>query len=291
MNSRSYKIVDVFSHRPMLGNPVAVILQSEGLDMDTMQSIARFTNLSETTFVVPPKNPEADYALRIFTPMSELPFAGHPTLGTAFAVRQAGLVDASKTNLIQESAVGLVSIEITNSDLGEIFSFCLPPATITRLSLNDQAELEAIIDCEIVKNAPASIINVGVVWIVAQIHSVDALLALRPDHVRSAAFEQRLEASGGVTLFARYGGTDKAIEVRSFAASCGVAEDPVCGSGNGSVAVYMKHYGLLPPGGEIYRAGQGQCVGRDGEIFASIKDEKILIGGHCVGVMDGVLRL
>jgi PhzF family phenazine biosynthesis protein len=283
--------VDVFTYRPMMGNPVAVILDSDGLDTDTMQKIARFTNLSETTFVMPPKNHEADYALRIFTPMSELPFAGHPTLGTAFALRQAGLVDSSKKALVQECAVGLVKVEITNSDHGEILSFCLPPASITPLSSNDQAELEAILSCEIVNSAPAALINVGVVWIVAEIQSVEMLLALRPDNARSAALEQRLSASGGVTIFARYKGGDKAIEVRSFAASCGIFEDPVCGSGNGSVAAYIRHYGLILESGNDYKAGQGQCVGRDGQIFASITDEKIQIGGHCVSVMEGVLKV
>src|SRR5918996_521405 len=108
---RAYKVVDVFTSKPLLGNPVAVVLDAEGLDTGQMQAIARWTNLSETTFLLPPTVPEADYRLRIFTPRSELPFAGHPTLGSAHAVLEAGLVNPRDGGLVQECGVGLVQLK------------------------------------------------------------------------------------------------------------------------------------------------------------------------------------
>ncbi|SFJ92122.1 phenazine biosynthesis protein PhzF family [Bosea sp. OK403] len=291
---RNYKVVDAFTTRPLLGNPVAVVLDSDGLNSEAMQAIARWTNLSETTFVLPPTTPDADYRLRIFTPGSELPFAGHPTLGSAHAILEAGL--ASPRNgklmngkLVQECGVGLVEIAVAGQGVDQVLTLSLPPATITPLSREDVDEIEAIIGAAVKREAPPAIVNVGPVWVIAELSSVEALLALKPDFARSAAFERRIGVTG-ITLFAQRGAGGPEIEVRTFAPSCGVYEDPVCGSGNGSIAVFRHARGLLPAAGARYEAAQGRCVGRDGKIFLSVDaDGKVQVGGSCITTVNGTL--
>jgi len=286
---RAYKIVDAFSARPFLGNPVAVVLDAEGLDTADMQAIARWTNLSETTFLLPPEHPDADYRLRIFTPLSELPFAGHPTLGSAHAIIEAGRIMPKKGVLVQECGIGLVRIEVTGDAAGRLLTLDLPPARIDALSADDIAELEAVLKAPVQRDSAPALVNVGPVWIVAQMADATAVLALKPDFARSALFERRLKATG-ITVFGQYPDGGTAIEVRSFAPSCGVAEDPVCGSGNGSVAVFQISRGLIPPAATGYTAGQGRCVGRDGRIRISVDDAgRVSVGGACVTCVDGSL--
>jgi len=286
---RAYKIVDAFSARPFLGNPVAVVLDAEGLDTADMQAIARWTNLSETTFLMPPEHPDADYRLRIFTPLSELPFAGHPTLGSAHAIIEAGRIMPKNGVLVQECGIGLIRIEVTGGDAGRLLTLDLPPARIDALSADDIAELETVLKAPVQRDSAPALVNVGPVWIVAQMADAAAVLALEPDFARSALFERRLKATG-ITVFGQYPDGGTAIEVRSFAPSCGVAEDPVCGSGNGSVAVFQISRGLIPPAATGYTAGQGRCVGRDGRIRISVDDTgRVSIGGACVTCVDGSL--
>lgn len=289
MMSRTYKVVDAFSSRPFLGNPVAVVLDAEGLDTGAMQAIARWTNLSETTFVFPPTTAEADYHLRLFTPRSELPFAGHPTLGTAHAVLEAGRVKPRNGRLVQECGVGLVELTVEGEEADRRLTLNLPPATVTPLQPADIAELEAILGRRVEAGAVPSIVNVGAVWVVAQLADAASVLALKPDFARSAAFERRLGLTG-VTVFGAHGDGEADIEVRSFAPSCGADEDPVCGSGNGSVAVFRRERGLLPAEGGDYVAAQGRCAGRDGRITVKVDAAgKVSIGGACVTCVDGVL--
>jgi len=282
---RAYKVVDAFSDRPFLGNPVAVVLDAEGLDTAAMQAIARWTNLSETTFLLPAEHPDADYALRIFTPQSELPFAGHPTLGSAHAIIEAGRHTPKTSVLVQECGVGLVRIEVTD----RLITLALPSARIETLAVDDVAELEAILSAPVQKESAPALVNVGPAWIVAQMTDAAAVLALKPDFARSAVFERRLNATG-ITVFGRYPDSS-AIEVRSFAPSDGIDEDPVCGSGNGSVAAFQIARGLIPPVATAYTATQGQCIGRDGHIQISVDEAgQVYVGGACVTCVDGWLH-
>ncbi|WNJ88709.1 PhzF family phenazine biosynthesis protein [Bosea sp. 685] len=286
---RNYKVVDAFTTRPLLGNPVAVILDSDGLDTEAMQAIARWTNLSETTFVLPPTTPDADYRLRIFTPGSELPFAGHPTLGSAHAILEAGMASPRNGKLVQECGVGLVEIAVVGRGADQVLTLSLPAATVTTLSREDVDEIEAIIGAAVKREAPPALVNVGPLWVIAELSSVEALLALKPDFARSAAFERRIGATG-ITLFAQRDAGGPEIEVRTFAPSCGVYEDPVCGSGNGSIAVFRHARGLLPAAGARYEAAQGRCVGRDGKISLSVDaDGKVQVGGSCITTVNGTL--
>jgi PhzF family phenazine biosynthesis protein len=287
---RAYKVVDAFSARPFKGNPVAVVLDAEGLSDTEMQAIAHWTNLSETTFVLPPTTTEADYRLRIFTPRSELPFAGHPTLGSAHAVLEAGRITPRQGRLVQECGVGLVPLMVEGEGTDRRLTLDLPAATITPLASTDVTELEAILGHRVEPGAVPSIVNVGAVWAVAQLANADAVLNLKPDFVRSAAFEQR-HGITGVVVFGAHENGEAAIEVRAFAPSCGVDEDPVCGSGNGSVAVFRRERGLLPAGGTEYMAAQGRCVGRDGRVAVAVDaNGQVRIGGACVTCVDGMLN-
>jgi PhzF family phenazine biosynthesis protein len=284
---RKYKVVDVFTAQPLLGNPVAVVLDADGLDDGVMQQIARWTNLSETTFVLPPTHPEADYRLRIFTPGSELPFAGHPTLGSAHAVLESGRAAPRDGRLVQECGAGLVSVVVS----GSTRVLTLPAAKVTALAPDDVDELEAILGAPVNRAAAPALVDVGPIWILAQLASADAVLRMQPDLARSARFERRLHATG-VTVFGVHaaGEAEADIEVRSFAPSCGVGEDPVCGSGNGAVAVFRRAYGQLPATNWTYVAAQGRCVGRRGRVSISVAgDGSVTVGGECVTVLDGIL--
>jgi PhzF family phenazine biosynthesis protein len=288
---RAYKVVDVFTTKPLLGNPVAVVLDAEGLDTGQMQAIARWTNLSETTFLLPPGRPEADYRLRIFTPVGELPFAGHPTLGSAHAALEAGRASPRDGALVQECGVGLVRISTRGEGAARRLDFVLPPAKVTPLQPDDLAQLDAILAHPVRTGIAPAMVDVGPVWIVVQLPDAQSVLALNPDFSRLAELERRLGATG-VSVFGAHESGEAAIEVRSFAPSGGVDEDPVCGSGNGAVAVFQSRGGLLPAAGVQYVAAQGRCLGRDGRVAVTVDGAgTIRVGGACVTVIEGSLAL
>lgn len=290
---RSYRVVDVFTSRPLLGNPVVVVLDAEGLNTETMQAIASWTNLSETTFVLPPTTTEADYRLRIFTPRSELPFAGHPTLGSAHAILEAGRVTPRENGrLIQQCGIGVVDLTLDERGGDRELTFSLPPAKLEPLHAADVTELELILGCKVGAKTAPGVVNVGAIWIVAHLNDAESVLGIRPDFPRLAELERRLGVTGVTVFGMREHGGDAAIEVRSFAPSCGVEEDPVCGSGNGSVAAFQWQRGLLPPGGTDYVAAQGRCVGRDGRVRISVDaNGNVRVGGSCITSVEGLLML
>jgi PhzF family phenazine biosynthesis protein len=292
-NAHDYKVVDVFTTRPLAGNPVAVVFDADGMDTETMQAIAGWTNLSETTFVMTPTTAAADYRLRIFTPRSELPFAGHPTLGSAHAVVEAGRATLREGGrLVQQCNIGLVEVTVEDGAEGRELKFALPSAHITPLSPADVAELGLITGCKLEPEAAPSLVNVGPVWVILPMADAAAVLALKPDFARLAAFERRLGITG-LTVFGRHPQPSEAdIEVRAFAPSCGVEEDPVCGSGNASVAAFQWARGMLPAGGAAYVAAQGRRVGRDGRVKVQVgADGQVHVGGACITCVDGRLDL
>lgn len=277
---RPFKQVDVFTAVALKGNPVAVILDAEGLSAEQMQVIANWTNLSETTFVTPPTDRAADYAVRIFTPKCELPFAGHPTLGTAHAVIEAGLATPKDGKVVQQCAVGLVEVSQSGSGL----SFRLP-----RYAYEEAPEAEKL-TAELgegaIKGVP-EIVNVGPRWVVAELISADVVEQLQPDLPILADYD-RAQSTTGMTVYAEK--PDGGIVVRSFAPADGIAEDPVCGSGNGAVAAYRLKAGQISAGSH-YTASQGRQVGRDGLVRVRIEGDAVHVGGDCVTVVDGTFRI
>ncbi|HST49137.1 PhzF family phenazine biosynthesis protein [Jatrophihabitans sp.] len=265
--SRPFAQVDVFSPTPYLGNPLAVILDGEGLDTEAMQRVARWTNLSETTFVLPPTSAVADYRLRIFTPGGELPFAGHPTLGSAHAWLEHGGTPANAGKIVQECAAGLVDVRVDEG----LLSFAAPP-TRREGDLEDSylhqvvAALgiagEQVLAHQWVDNGPG--------WAVVRLATAREVLDLEPD------LAQLPEAMIGV-IGAYPEGSAHAFEMRTFAPGVGVAEDPVCGSMNASVGQWLFRTGAVSDG---YRVSQGQRLGRAGDIAVSADgDGTVWVGG------------
>ena len=275
--NRAFRQVDVFTAVPLMGNPVAVVLDGEGLTDAQMQAFANWTNLSETTFVLPPSDPAADYRVRIFTPRAELPFAGHPTLGTAHAVIEAGLAAPRGGQLVQQCAVGLVELSIS----GEGLSFRLP-----RYALEELSDPEATAWIGAAVKGSAKAVDVGPVWLVAELADMSALENLTHDEARLAAYYVP-RGMTGATLYAADQGR---VVVRSFAPGDGIAEDPVCGSGNGAVAAFRLAAGQVRAG-DAYVASQGRQVGRDGHVSVRIEGAEIHIGGSCVTCVEGAVRL
>ena len=272
---RRFRQVDVFTDRPFLGNPVAVVLDAEGLSADEMQRIARWTNLSETTFVLP--STTADYRLRIFTPRRELPFAGHPTIGSAHAVIESGLVER-KAKVIQECGGGRIELAL---DDGAIFLRAPQP------KLASLPNIGSAVGIPLAPAAPLLRVDVGPVWLVGEMTDAAALAALTPDMTALAEWTTSLEATG-ITVFAPSGERSSAIHVRSFAPAQGIAEDPVCGSGNISVAAYLRHNGDGRFGAR-YVARQGMQLGRDGRVAVRLAADAIEIGGAAVTCVEGAL--
>ena len=271
---RRFKQIDVFTARPFLGNPVAVVLDSSGLETPDMERIARWTNLSETTFLLP--STRADYRVRIFTPTNELPFAGHPTIGSAYAALSAGIVEPRAGKLTQECGAGVLELRVEGA---KIFVRS-PRPTITEVKNEASA-------CGISLVPPARVIkvDVGPVWLVGEMSDAKALATLAPDMAALARWTTSLAATG-VTLFAPSGEAQCAVHVRSFAPASGVPEDPVCGSGNISVAAYLRQLERVQP---AYVARQGMQLGRDGRVSMRVDAGDIWLGGEAVACVDGKL--
>ena len=270
MAQLSFKQVDVFTDKPFFGNPVAVVIGAEDLQTEQMQRIANWTNLSETTFLL--KSDKADYRLRIFTPRQELPFAGHPTIGSAHAAMESGFV-GKKSRLRQECGAGVLELSVED----EKILVKGPEARIAdvRRPLPFASKLLRI--------------DVGPVWIVGEIADAKALAALKPDMEALSAFSLDHEATG-VTLFAPSGEKNSAIHVRSFAPAHGIPEDPVCGTGNIAVAAYLRQTNGVKRFGERYVARQGMQLGRDGRVFMRIDEDGIRLGGQAVTCVEGMLK-
>ncbi len=280
-----FQQVDVFTHTPFKGNPVAVVLDGNELSSEEMQAIANWTNLSETTFVCKPTDSEADYQLRIFTPNSELPFAGHPTLGSAFALIQSGFQPKTPGYFVQESGIGLVTIHMDD----EKMFFTLPASKEVKIEHNQLEELANALGIAANYIKAGMTIDVGAVWMTLQLADSELVRALQPDMEMLSS----LTPAGvtGVTVFGPVlSNADAAFEVRSFAPAEGVSEDPVCGSGNGCVATMVQQLQLTQKAS--YVARQGYCVGRSGQIEIRYQENgEILVGGNAVVCIDGEMHV
>lgn len=274
---RQFRQVDVFTTVPYRGNPVAVVLGGDGLSTEEMQRFANWTNLSETTFVVAPTAPEADYQLRIFTPSRELSFAGHPTLGSCHAWLEAGGRPRQPGLVVQQCGVGLIRIRRLEGGL----AFAAPPvlrgepvdeALAVRLAAMLGIARDDIVQARWADNGPG--------WIGVMLESAEAVLALRPPAIQV-----------DVGVFGPYPpGSPEAFEVRAFFRSNGVTvEDPVCGSFNASLARWVLPAGLVRA---PYVVSQGTVLGRRGRVHVGQDDDgEIWIGGGAVTSVTGVAEL
>ena len=307
MTPRPFAQIDVFTDTPGYGNPVAVVLDGSGLDDAAMQRFARWTNLSETTFVLPPTEPAADYALRIFTPGGELPFAGHPTLGSCFAWLAAGGQPQRGDVIVQQCAKGLVPIRRQAVDGREHLAFAAPPSTRSDPSPVVLAQVAQALGVPAAQVQRAQLLDNGPAWLTLQLDNADTVLALEPDHAQLARLGQKVgvvgihQAQGALPLIARSSREARAftaaagreaaplIEVRAFAAPIGVTEDPVTGSLNASLAQWLIAAGELPAS---YIAAQGTALGRAGRVHVERDaDGQVWVGGDCVRVVQGEVLL
>jgi len=285
MHPLPFKQVDVFTSVRFKGNPVAVVLEGDGLSGEQMQQIAHWTNLSETTFVLAPTVPGADYHVRIFTPGSELPFAGHPTIGTAHALLEAGRVRASAGKLVQQCKAGLIAVQVDDTAAERTIAFTLPQAKLTALPATELAELASLLGAQPVREP--LLVDVGPRWVLVQLADARAVLAAAPDLARMKA----LDAAGrrtGIVLYGRYpDGSAADIEMRAFAPAHGISEDPVCGSGAGCLGAYLRHTGQVLDADLLL--SQGQVVGRAGRIRLGVHPDAVTVGGHAVTCIDGAI--
>ena len=278
MKNRPFAQVDVFTAVPYLGNPLAVVLDGSGLSTEQMQAFTDWTNLSEATFVLPPTQPDADYAVRIFCPGRELPFAGHPTLGTCHAWLQMGGVPKGR-DVVQECGVGLVKIQRQGTRL----SFAAP--ALRRGGPLDEADVQLIAKglglnrSDILHHAWC---DNGPQWRGVMLASAEQLLALKPD----AKLLQGLDI--GVVALLTTG--DAQFEVRAFfPGNNGLTEDPVTGSLNAAMGQWLMGEGLAP---DSYVVSQGTCLGRAGRVHMQ-RDEQnqVWVGGESVTCIEGSVLL
>ena len=276
---RRFVQVDVFTDQPLKGNPLAVVVDAAGLDEAQMAAFARWTNLSETTFLLPPTDPAADYRVRIFTPGGELPFAGHPTLGSAHAFLASGGDVRKPGQLVQQCAIGLVTIQREGNRL----AFAAPPlqrsGPVSDPALRAQALAalrlapEALLDLVWVDNGPG--------WMAARLPEAATVLALQPDFVAMKGL--KLGVVGAYPA-----GSAAHVEVRAFVPDLGVPEDPVTGSLNAGLALWLIDSGQAPA---RYIASQGAALQRAGRVHVHREQGHTWIGGDVVTLVQGQVLL
>lgn len=280
MPTFNFKQLDVFSRVPLKGNPLAVVFGADSLSDQQMADFANWTNLSETTFLLAPRDPRADYRVRIFTTLKELPFAGHPTLGSCHAWLQAGGIPKGE-EIIQECEIGLVRIRRQGDEL----AFIAPPlmrsgpveaAVIERVRLALGLAPDAIVRSQWVDN--------GAGWLAVMLAERNQVLDLQPDYAQLLGLAVGVIAPCDPTRDE----VDTQFEVRAFIAGDGAQEDPATGSLNAGLAQWLLGEGLAP---ERYVVSQGTAIGRAGRIHVERQGDEIWVGGAVAACIDGRVQL
>jgi PhzF family phenazine biosynthesis protein len=278
MASYRFNTIDVFTAKPLYGNALAVVHNATGLSDSVMQKFTHWTNLSETTFLLPPTDAAADYRVRIFYPGGELPFAGHPTLGTCHAWLAAGGQPKNRDEIVQQCGVGLVRVRRD----GKRLAFAAPPlkrsgpvddATLDSIVRSLRVPRSAIRDSQWVSNGPG--------WVAVMLGSREELLALKPDMTN-------LNPQDIGVVAPMPNGNEALFEMRAFVGGGGPFEDPVTGSLQAGLAMWLIGSGRAP---ERYLAIQGTALGRDGRVYVEKRNQDIWIGGDCVTLVEGKVEL
>ena len=282
MIARRFSQLDVFTDQPLRGNPLAVVHDAQGLSDGQMADFARWTNLSETTFLLPPDDAGADYRVRIFTPGGELPFAGHPTLGSCHAWLSAGGVPRDADVVVQQCGVGLVRVRRDRHGESERLAFAAPALRRTGpVDAGLRAQAVAALGLDDAELLQLQWIDNGPGWMAGLLKDAAAVLALRPD------FAAMRGLNLGV-VGAYPAGSECQFEVRAFVPGLGVPEDPVTGSLNAGLAQWLIGAGLAPA---RYVAAQGAALGRSGRVFVTQQGADIWIGGAVCSVLTGAVTL
>ena len=290
MQQRPFKQVDVFTSTPFRGNPLAVVLDGVGLSDEEMQHFAAWTNLSETTFLLPPEDDAADYRVRIFTPGGELPFAGHPTLGSCHAWLEADAKPRNRDFIVQECRVGLVRLRRDASTrTGQTapgLAFAAPPMKRSAPSPAVLAQVAAALGLKASRVIAAQTLDNGPVWLSLLLDSPQTVLRLSPDHMQLKSLGHKV---GVAAVYGEPRAGEPQLEVRAFAMPIGIAEDPVTGSLNASLAQWLIEERHMP---ERYMAAQGACLSRAGRVHIE-RDAtgQVWVGGQSVTRIAGSVTL
>jgi PhzF family phenazine biosynthesis protein len=285
-----YLQMDVFAARPGAGNPLGAVLEGERFDPAQMQAFAAWTNLSETIFLLPPTLADADYRVRIFTPRQELPFAGHPSVGAAWAALDAGLVAGDRTSLVQECAAGLLPVEIEYRDDKR-----LPHVRAPHARRVGGAELAPVLLGAATRNMRIGVLEQalwdnGPRWWLIELADAGAVRMLQPDLAAIAALT---EATGAVGLAVHAHDEENGhhLAVRAFCPADNIPEDPVTGSAQASIGARLALAGCLPGHGGVYVGSQGRELGRDGRVTVRVDaDGEVWIGGEVQPVIRGAMQ-
>jgi PhzF family phenazine biosynthesis protein len=282
MKERDFLQLDVFASARGCGNPLAVVFDADGLDPTAMQAIASWLNLSETTFVLPPTQAGANYRLRIFTPRQELPFAGHPSIGTAHAVLERGMAMPHEGRLVQECAAGLLPLRVEGEGSQRRLHVRAPRATER---VGDRASVLASLPGVRLGQLRPALIDNGPRWWCIELVDEAAVRALAPD-LETMARASVASGAVGVAVFARCRDRPFELVVRAFVPADGIPEDPVTGSANAAIAAWMNENDALPA--LRYLSSQGREVGRDGIVECAVDpDGEVWIGGQTQTVIKG----
>lgn len=298
-----YLQLDVFSRHPGGGNRLGVVIDADHWSDADMQRFATWIGLVETTFLLPPTVPNASYRLRIFTPSNEIPFAGHPTIGSAHAALQTGLVQAHGGRLLQQCGAGLLPILVEDVSVEaepdadasvdhrqRLLFVHSPPARVLHTGVDGQPILQALLADIALGAVPPAFIEGGRRWWVAEFASEAQLRGWHPDHAAIAALAHASD-SLGLCVFARSHAPDYDVVVRAFPAGVGIAEDPASGAANGLIASYLAESEPDGPLARGYRVSQGREIGHDASIVIRIDDAgAVWVGGRSHTIVDGRAR-
>jgi len=290
MSKFHYLQLDVFPASRGGGNPLGVVIDARDWSTPDMQAFAAWTGLVETTFVLPPSSGAADYRLRIFTPAVEIPFAGHPTIGSAQAVLQSGFAQAREGRLIQECGAGLLPVRVEGEDGDRQLFVRSPAARIVASGGEQPALLRTILASQRLGALPPALVAGGRSWWVVEFGDEAGVRDWQPDHAAIRALAKADDCLG-ICIFARCAHDDCDVVVRAFPAGVGITEDPASGAANGLIAAWIAQCeptGALARG---YRVSQGREIGHDAAITVRIDaDRTVWVGGRTDTVIDGTLR-
>ena len=289
MAPRPFVQADVFADRPGAGNPLAVVLDAAGLDDAAMQAIARWTRLPETTFVLPPTRPGASYAIRMFSPKKEVPFAGHPSVGTAHVVLEAGLAEPRQGLLLQEGVAGLLPLRVEMDAGVRRIAIRTPRAQLVETAEARGARLAEALDWLPAGVLPPALMDGGRRWWLAEARDEASLRSALPDWDSIAALA-RATASMGVLAFARCHGQDYQVAARAFVGGPALFEDAASGAANATLAAWLALRDALPGSGGHYQVSQGREVGHDARLHMQVDaDGEVWAGGQVVSVVRGTI--
>ena len=289
MTKRRYAQLDVFATRPGAGNPLAVVLDAQGLDDTAMQAIARWTRLPETTFVFPAESDDASYRIRMFSPRREVPFAGHPSVGTAHAVLDAGLAVARDGVLVQDGVAGKLPLQVQGEGSERTIAVRTPRARVQEIAAPDDPRLRNVLAGLPLGRLPPVLMDGGRRWWLAELASETDLRAAQPDWNSISTLAEATD-SMGLFVFARSDNPVHYFAVRAFVGAPAQFEDAASGAANATLAAWLADQGALPSTDGFYRVSQGREVGFDAIIELQVDDAgDVWSGGRAVPVVTGKL--